>query len=129
MNFNKIILGGNLTHSPELKHTTNGKSMCSFTVAYNEKSYDDKKLSYFFNVVVWGKTGENCAKFLKKGSSVLVEGKLTTRSWEGKDGSKKTAYEIIASSVNFVGNIDYSNAEKAESQPSKAEYSGEDVPF
>ena len=127
MNYNKIIIAGNLTRNPEVRRTPNGRVVCNMTIAYNERFGDDKKHSYFFSVIVWGKTGENCAKYLKKGSSVLVEGKLTSRSYEGKDGIKRNVTEIQALNVVFCGGYDEPK-EPENIEQNEEIYNGE-VPF
>ena len=101
MNFNRIIVGGHLTANPELKRTLSGKSVASFSIAYNEKRDEEHKIVYYFPIVVWGNQGETCCKFLKKGSSVLIEGRLTIRTWEDKEGNKHKLPEIVASNVVF----------------------------
>lgn len=105
-NLNKVFLLGNLTRDPELRHTGNGTAVASFSIAVN-RSYkgsdgDYKKEVAFFNIVVWGKTGENCAKYLSKGKSVLVEGRLSNRSYEDKEGQKRNITEIVADQVQFL---------------------------
>lgn len=106
-NLNKVFLLGNLTRDPELRHTANGNSVASFSVAVN-RTYkgndgDLKKETSYFNIVVWGKMGENCAKYLIKGRPVLVEGRLQNRSWEAEDGTKRHATDIVADNVQFLG--------------------------
>ena len=96
---NKTILCGNLTKAPELRETPNGKSVATFSLAV-KRDYGEE--TDFFNIVVWGKNGENCAKYLDKGSKVLVVGQLQNRSYEAKDGSKRTVTEINASEVEFL---------------------------
>ena len=104
--FNKVILMGNLTRDPELKYTPQGTPVAKLGLAVNEQyktaAGEVKKKVIFLNVVVWGKSGENCNKFLSKGRPVLVEGKLSTRSWE-KDGQKHQVTEIVAEQVTFLG--------------------------
>lgn len=96
---------GNLTRDPEVKTLPSETRVCSFSVATNS-SYTTKggervdKVEYH-NVIVFGKTAENCGKFLKKGQSVLVEGSLSTRSWDKQDGTKAYRTEIIAQTVQF----------------------------
>jgi len=111
-NLNKVFLMGNLTRDPELKHTATGASVCNFSIAVN-RSYkgsdgDYKKEVSFFNIVVWGKLGENCSKYLSKGRPVLVEGRLSNRSYETQDGQKRNITEIVAENVQFLssGNRD-----------------------
>ena len=105
-NLNKVFLLGNLTRDPELKHTATGTSVANFSIAVNRSfkgsDGDFKKETSYFNIVVWGKTGENCAKYLTKGKSVLVEGRLSTRSYEANDGTKKYITEIVADNVQFL---------------------------
>ncbi len=106
-NLNKVFLVGNLTRDPELRHTAQGTSVANFSIAVN-RSYkgndgDFKKEVSYFNIVVWGKTGENCSKYLSKGRSVLVEGRLANRSYETQDGQKRTITEIVADNVQFLG--------------------------
>ena len=102
MNINRIILGGNLTRKPELSTTkTKGTSVCKFSIAYNEFQGSEKS-TYYFNVVVYGTTADNCGKYLDKGSCVLVEGKLTSRNYKAKDGTSKNITEIIAANVIFI---------------------------
>ena len=104
---NKVFLLGNLTKDPELRHTPQGTSVASFSIAVN-RTYkgndgDFKKETSYFNIVVWGKIGENCAKYLSKGRPVLVEGRLQNRSYETQDGQKRYITEIIADNVQFLG--------------------------
>lgn len=105
-NLNKVFLIGNLTRDPELRHTAQGTSIANFAVAVNRnfKGNDGewKKETNFFNIVVWGKTGENCAKYLTKGRPVLVEGRLQNRSYETQDGQKRTVTEIVGDNIQFL---------------------------
>ena len=137
--YNRVILVGNLTRDPELKYTPQGAAVCNFALAVNRqyKGSDGemKKEVSFFNIVVWGKVGENCGKFLKKGSSALVEGRLATRSWE-KDGQKRTVTEIVAENVQFLSSprTDRSSdqgapAEEDPYQNAAPPSDGSDVPF
>lgn len=106
-NLNKVYLMGNLTRDPELRHTAQGTSVANFSIAVN-RNYkgsdgDFKKETNFFTIVVWGKNGENCSKYLSKGRPVLVEGRLQNRSYETQDGQKRTITEIVADNVQFLG--------------------------
>ena len=105
MYLNKVLLIGNLTRDPELKALPSGMKVCSFAVATN-RTYKDKEgnkqdTTEFHNVSAFGKIGELVAQYMKKGSQVYLEGRLQTRSWEGKDGEKKYRTEIIADTVQF----------------------------
>ncbi len=106
-NLNKVFLIGNLTRDPELKFTPQGTAVARFSIAVNRqfKSADGERKEEvnFFNIVVWGKSGENCSKFLTKGRSVHVEGRLQNRSYETQDKQKRTVTEIVADNVQFLG--------------------------
>jgi single-strand DNA-binding protein len=102
-----VTLVGNLTRDPELRQTPGGTSVCQLGVAVNS-SYKDSAGQWvekpnFFDVVVWGAQGENCARYLTKGRQIAVDGRLDQRSWEAQDGSKRSKVEIIADTVMFIG--------------------------
>lgn len=103
---NKVMIIGNLGNDPEIRYTQGGQAVANFNVATNEKwtSKDGKKQerTEWHKVVVWGKQAENCGKYLKKGRTVHVEGKLQTRDWQDKDGNKRYTTEIVAHSVLFL---------------------------
>jgi len=105
---NRVVLVGNLTRDPELRHTPSGMAVCSLRLAVNTRRKDaatgewGEKPNYF-DVTVWGNQGENCAQYLAKGRPVGVDGRLEWREWEAQDGSKRQAVEIIADSVQFLG--------------------------
>jgi len=106
MSFNKVIIQGNLGHDPEMRATKSQKAVANFSVATTDyRTVGDEKQEFteWHKIIAWDKTAENCAKYLRKGSSVLVEGRLQTRSWEDKDGSKKYTTEIVANNVQFLG--------------------------
>jgi single-strand DNA-binding protein len=103
--YNRIILIGNLTKDPELRYTPQGTPVTSFRLAVNYKykqSDDVKQEAVFIDIVVFGKQAESCSKYLNKGSSALVEGRLTERKWES-NGQQKSKFEVIAQSVRFLG--------------------------
>ena len=93
--YNEVKLAGRLTADPELKHTTSGKAVCRLRVATNST-----KIAEFHDVVTWEHLAETTAKTLAKGAKVVVEGRIQTRSWEAKDGSKRRATEIVANKVS-----------------------------
>jgi single-strand DNA-binding protein len=106
-NINRVVLIGNLTRDPELRHTPSGTSVCSLRLAVNTRRKDQtgqwtEKPNYF-DVTVWGQQGENCAQYLSKGRPVGVDGRLEWREWDAQDGQKRQAVEIIADSVQFLG--------------------------
>lgn len=104
---NKAFLIGNLTRDPELRYIPSGSAVCSFTVAsnrvYKTQTGEKKEEVSFVRVVVWGRMGEICSEYLKKGRSVFVEGRLQSRSWDGPDGQKRNTLEVIALNVQFLG--------------------------
>jgi single-strand DNA-binding protein len=104
--FNLVLLMGNLTRDPELRYTTNGMAYCKMGVAvsrnFTNKDGEKKEDVYFANIIVWGRQGENCATYLKKGYPVFVQGRLSMRSYETPEGEKKTVHEIVALNVQFL---------------------------
>jgi single-strand DNA-binding protein len=124
---NKVFLMGNLTRDPELRYVPSGSAVANFTVAVN-RSYKDgtgekKEEVSFIRVVVWGKMAEVCGEYLSKGRPVLVEGRLKSRAWEAQDGQKKSALDVVATSVQFLG----SRGDKPQGQASRSPgYSADD---
>ena len=96
---NKVILIGNLTKDLETRETPSGKTVANFSIAVNRPFSNDTD---FFNITVWDKQAENCAKFLKKGSKVGIVGYLYNRSYEANDGTKRTVTEINCSEIEFL---------------------------
>jgi len=105
MYLNKALIIGNLTRDPEMKSLPSGIQVTSFSIATNrvwtDKNGAKQENTDFHNIVVFGKQAENVGKYLKKGSSALVEGRMQTRSWDAADGSKKYRTEVIADRVQF----------------------------
>lgn len=104
---NKVQLIGNLGTNPEVKKLESGSSVAKFTMATNE-SYLNKKgervdETQWHNIVAWGKTAELMGEILSKGKEVMIEGKLTSRSWEDKDGIKRYTTEVVASEFLLLG--------------------------
>lgn len=104
---NKVILLGNLGRDPDVKMTQGGQQVATFNIATSE-SYQPKdggqrqERTEWHTIVAWGKLAELAGRFLKKGRKVYVEGKLQTRSYDGKDGTKKYVTEVIAQGLTFV---------------------------
>lgn len=98
---NKCIILGRLGEDPQLKALSTGTMVCRLNIATSEYIKKEEKVEWH-NVVVWGKAAENCAKYLSKGSQVVLEGKLQTTSWLGKDDKKRYKTEIVASHVQFL---------------------------
>jgi len=106
MYLNKAILIGNLTRDPELRSLPSGIKVCSFSIATNrvwkDKNGARQEAADYHNVVVFGRQAETVAQYMKKGSSILVEGRMQTRSWEDKtSGEKKYRTEVIADRTQF----------------------------
>lgn len=101
---NKVYLIGNLTRDPEVSETSSGVAYCRFSIAVNRNftNADGNREADFFNIIVWRAQAENCGKFLKKGSKIAVVGSLQNRSYEDKDGVKRTVTDIVASEVEFL---------------------------
>jgi len=101
--FNKVLLIGNLTRDPELRYTPQGTAVCSFTLATNRQwvteTGEKKEDVEFHHLVAWNKLAEICAKLLKKGRKVFVEGRLQTRTWTAQDGSQRVRTEVVVSDM------------------------------
>lgn len=102
---NMVCIIGRLTADTELKTTNTGKSVVSFSVAVNK----DKEHADFFDVVAWNKTAELVNRYFHKGDMIAIEGRLSSRVWEDRNGNKRTAVEIIASHVSFCGGNNEAN--------------------
>ena len=102
--FNKVILMGNMTADPELKQTTSGISVCSFSIAVQRrfaKTEQNQQNVDFINVVTWRQQAEFVSRYFKKGSNILVCGQLQTRTWNDNQGQKRYATEVVADEVTF----------------------------
>ena len=102
---NKVILTGRLTATPELKTTTGGNSVTSFSIAVQRqfKSADGNYQTDFINIVAWRNTAEFITRYFEKGQLIAIVGSIQTRSYEDKNGNKRTAFEVIAREVSFCG--------------------------
>ena len=103
---NRVVLVGNLTRDPELRHTPGGTPVCSLRVAVNSRRKDESgqwvdKPNYF-SISVFGNQAESCAQYLAKGRRVAIEGRLQHSEWQAEDGSRRQKLEVIASSVEFL---------------------------
>lgn len=106
--FSKAIITGNLTRDPELRTTPSGAQVCSFSVAvnrtYRDASGNNQESVSYLDCVAWNRLAETIAQYAKKGSGVLVSGRLEQRSWEDKQtGQKRSRVEIVAEDFNFIG--------------------------
>ena len=138
---NKVILLGRLGKDPELRYTQGGQPVCGFSLCTHEvwrdKAGEKQESLEWHNVTVWGKVGENCEKYLKKGSQAYIEGQIKTDSYE-KDGKKLYTTKIVARDVKFLGSKSESSgagstsnfARKTEDPPKPASTGNlEDIPF
>ena len=105
MAFNLVVLVGNLVADPELKTTTNGTPVCSFSIAVNRRFTQNGQQPQvdFFNIVCWRNTAEFVSKYFTKGKPILVRGTLQTRTWTDNNNQKRYATEVVADEVTFVG--------------------------
>lgn len=101
---NKVILVGNLTRDPELSETPSGIAVCRFSIAVSRDyaNADGNRETDFFNITVWRGRAEVCGKYLKKGNKVAVVGSLQNRTYDDKDGNKRTVTDVIANEVEFL---------------------------
>ena len=145
MGVNKAIIVGNLGSDPELRHTNSGTSVCNFSVATNRK-YKDGSGEYqeeteWHRIVVFGKSADNCSRYLSKGRQVYVEGRLQTREWTDKQGNTRKSTEIVAFKVDFLrsqgdgGGSKKRNSNTSSNPPRSNPYGGsgsgldDDIPF
>ena len=133
--FSKAIITGNVTRDPELRTTPNGAQVCAFSVAvnrnYRDNSGNNQETVSFIDCTAWNKAAEIISQYAKKGSGILVSGRLEQRSWEGKDGQKRSRTEIVVEDFNFLGGgggagMGASNGADSASAPS--EVIPEDIP-
>lgn len=129
---NKVILMGRLTKEPELKQTPNQISVVQFSLAVNRRFVKEgQQEADFINCVAWRQTAEFISRYFHKGSMIAVAGSIQTRSWEGQDGKRQYATEVLADEVYFTGEKKLEN----QSQPQADIFTGfapaddEDLPF
>lgn len=123
--FSKTIIIGRLGQSPRFNTAKSGTSVCSFSVAV-DTGYGEKKQTDWFAVTVFGKTAENCNRYLQKGSLVSVIGVVHLHTYQGKDGTNKASLELVGDSVTFLSSRQESQERAQSVQPSpQAEYFGE----
>ncbi len=103
---NRVFLIGNLTRDPELKFTQSGAAVANFSIAVNrswrKQNGDRQEETTFVRIITWRKLAEICNEYLKKGSTILVEGRLANRTWTTQDGQKRSTIEIIANNIQFI---------------------------
>ncbi|MDY6856735.1 MAG: single-stranded DNA-binding protein [Thermodesulfobacteriota bacterium] len=129
---NKSIIVGRLGRDPELKYTSDGKAVANFSVATSEDWKDKntgekKERTEWHRIVVWGRLGEICGEYLRKGSQVCIEGRIQTRKWEDKEGNERYVTEIVAHTMQMLG-----GGQERENPPVQKEPEvkpGDDIPF
>lgn len=135
---NRAQLIGNCTKDPEVRQTTSGQQVASFSVATNrawtDKSGAKQEMAEYHNVVAWGKLAEICGSYVKKGTKVYVEGRLQTRDWEGQDGLKRFRTEIVCDNIIMLspktnGPRPAEAAQEIAAPPMDEEIPLSDIPF
>lgn len=124
---NRVFLIGNLTRDPETRMTQSGVSVCNFSIAVNRRMRSDGQQECdFINIVAWRQLGELCAKYLSKGKKCAVAGSIQTRTYEAQDGSKRSAFDIVADEVEFLTPVGSQGANQgryaASSAPAQGAY-------
>ncbi len=127
---NRSFIMGNLVRNPELRYTQQGSPVCEMTIAVNRKANGKESVCYI-DVIVWGKAGENCSKYLGKGSSALVEGYFQQDTWDDRNtGQRRTKLKLVAENVQFIS-TPRSTDQPEPSEPDTQQpgrYSGNDHP-
>lgn len=104
--FNKIMLMGNLTRDPELRYIPSGQPVCEFGLAinrfWNSQNGERREETCFIDITVWGKQGERCAEYLKKGKPIFLDGYLKFESWQAQDGTKRSKHRVVADRIQFL---------------------------
>jgi len=135
---NQVTLLGNLTRDPELRYTPNGNAVIGFSIATNrqwtnKETQEKQEAVDYHDIVFWGKAAEIISQFVGKGSKILVQGRLQTRSWEGKDGVKRYKTEIVGNDFVLFGRKGdvapaEAPAEEVVAEPAPAEETAEPKP-
>jgi single-strand DNA-binding protein len=134
---NYVVLLGRVTMDPDLRYTPSGAAVLGFRIAvdraWRDKATDEwKREASFFQVNIWGQSAERLSKTMRKGSAVLVEGQLRSRSWEGKDGEKKSVVEIYSTRTQVLDKQEFTpgpGAGPAEEEPDVPKDQLDDIPF
>ena len=131
---NKVTLVGNVGKDPELKYTQSGAAVVNFSVAtterYKDKQGEQQETTEWHNVTAWRQLAEICGKYLHKGKQVYIEGKITTRSYDDRDGNKKYITEIVASEMKMLGGKGDSAAKPQDTGGGGQTFNpDEDIPF
>jgi len=134
MNMNRVILIGNMTRDPESRTLPSGQPVASFGLATNRmwkgKDGSQQKHTEFHNIVMFGRLAEIAQQYLKKGSSIMVEGRIQTRSWQGQDGTKKYKTEIVVENMQMgpKRTSDTNQTQNPENEPPAQTNKPEEIP-
>lgn len=131
--FSKAVVCGNITRDPELRTTTNGTKVCGFSVAvnrtYRDASGDMKETVSYIECNAWGRMAETISQYMKKGSGIILSGRLNQRSWDDKDtGKKRYATEVVVEDFSFVGGNGGGNTEGSSSNGGSQDVVPDDIP-
>ncbi len=141
---NKAILIGNLGRDPEMRYTPEGLAIANFSIATSEEwkdknTGDKRERTEWHRIVAFGRLGEICGEYLSKGKKVYIEGRIQTRDWEDKEGTKRYTTEIVAAQMQMLdpkGSVDRSRSNAASSMPdmpettgAESEFKEDDIPF
>lgn len=129
MSFNKIILVGYLGRDPELRYTPQGDAVCDFSIATNDRKRDKsgewQDVPTWFRVTLWRNQAENAAKYLKKGSQVYIEGRVSLEEWTDRDGNTRQTLQVNGTDMRFIGSRGDSSGDRGGSEP---EFAGPSEP-
>ena len=129
---NKVMIIGNLGKDPEIRATTTGQSVATFSIATSEKfknkNGEQEERTEWHKVVLWGKLADIAGQYLTKGKTVYIEGRIQTRKWEGKDGQDRYTTEIVGETMKMLGGKE-GPSKGTENAESDASYQEMDVPF
>ena len=130
LSVNCVVLGGHVGATPELKVSAAGKSVCTFRVATNRwDARTEQSVADWHTVIVFEKLADSCMRFLKKGSPVLVEGRVQVRQWDADDGKRQSKHEVVAFRVNFLGSAPEQGDRRSEAGGVEASSAEVAVPF
>ena len=124
--FNRITLVGNLVRDPEIRYINSGAAVCKFTLAVNRRSKQQDETD-FIDCVAWDKLAETCNTYLKKGMSVLVEGRLSIRSYETKEGEKRKSAEVVANVMQMLDRANRGGGENGNGSYANGNGGGDNV--
>lgn len=132
MSLNQVILHGRLGQDVDLRYTQSGTAVASLSVATTDYKKNQngqaEEVTDWHKVVAWGKRAETCSQYLKKGSGVVVVGKMKTRSWEDQNGQKRYTTEVVADKVDFTGKPENAPAGNQSFQPKPSTASANNMP-